>query len=181
MIVAFDASVLTFIVDENAGAPTDPATGNPVTFCKERVQYLLDTLQKDGSKIIIPTPSLAEVLVKAGNAAPKIVSELSTSKHFKVVDFDVRAAVEFASRQIARQKGIEKRTKAKFDDQILAIAIVENASVIYSDDKKLAAAAPANISVVGIADLPLPPAKDQHEMFKDDGHYADNPDYGRWG
>ncbi|MGY4511361.1 hypothetical protein [Bradyrhizobium sp. USDA 3650] len=186
MIVAFDASILTFVIDENAAAPIDPTTGVAVTFCKERVQHLLDTLQQNNSKIIIPTPSLGEVLVKAGAAAPKIVAEFATSKHFKVADFDIRAAVEFATRQNAREKGIEKRTKAKFDDQILAIAIVENASVIFSDDKKLANAAPFNVTVTGIAELELPPQKAQGNLFDQaddtgEGGYSSNPLYGSWG
>jgi hypothetical protein len=182
VIVAFDASILTYIVDENAAAPTDPATGAPVTFCKERVQHLLDTLQEAGAKIIIPTPALAEVLVKAGAAAPAIISELTTSKHFRVVDFDIRAAVEFAARQSTRPRGTVPRTKAKFDDQILAIATVENASVIYSDDNHIANAAPPNMTVSGIAALELPPAKAQQEMFPDDVTDAStNPNWGQWG
>jgi hypothetical protein len=182
VIVAFDASILTYIIDENAKPPTDPATLAAVTFCKERVRYLLDTLQQAGAKIIIPTPALAEVLVKAGAAASTIVSELTTSKHFRVVDFDVRAAVEFAARQSIRPRGVVPRTKAKFDDQILAIATVENAVIIYSDDGDIASAAPPNMTVIGIAALEVPPAKAQHEMF--DGlpeeTYSSNPDYGRF-
>ena len=182
MIVAFDASILTFIIDENAAAPPDPTTNQPVTFCKERVQHLLATLEKDNAKVILPTPALGEVLVKAGSGAPAIITEFSNSKHFKIVSFDVRAAVEFAARQINRPKGIEKRTKAKFDDQILAIALVENASIIYSDDKGIAKAAPAGVKVVGIAELELPPAKAQHDMFPEhDGNYSADPNYGQWG
>jgi hypothetical protein len=55
--------------------------------------------------------------------------------------------------------------KIKFDRQIVAIAKVFNVSNIYSDDEDVRAlAAPENISVISLAELPLPPAKSQSEM-----------------
>lgn len=181
MIVAFDASILAYVIDANTAAPIDPKTGAPVTFCKERVEYLIEILQEGDAKIIIPTPALAEVLVKAGAAAPAIVAGLSRSKHFRLVDFDIRAAVEFAARQSKRSRGIVPRTKAKFDDQILAIATVENATVIYSDDQHIANAAPPNMVVTGIAALELPPTKAQHDLFEENVEYSSDPNWGKWG
>lgn len=158
MIVAFDASILIYIIDAQASAPLDEATGQPLLQCRERVEHLINELQKEGAKIIIPTPALAEVLVKATNA-PKMLSHLTTSKHFKVASFDEKAAVEFSLMQSSRTtKPTSSRTKAKFDDQIVAIARVECASVIYSDDEDIAKLAGSNVRVVGMSALPTPPA-----------------------
>ncbi|WEJ14825.1 hypothetical protein [Sinorhizobium prairiense] len=64
MIVAFDANILVYLFDESANAPTCKTTGLPVERCRERVEYLIATLQREKTKIIIPTPSLAESLVQ---------------------------------------------------------------------------------------------------------------------
>lgn len=129
MTVAFDASILIYVIDEQAKPPTDPATGNPVDRCRERVTHLLESLQRQNAKIIIPTPALAEVLVHAATGGPEFLRILSLSRHFRIAPFDERAAVEFAARQADRievnaRAPATTRAKAKFDDQIVAIAAV---------------------------------------------------------
>jgi predicted nucleic acid-binding protein len=139
LIVAFDASVLIYLFDERTRAPNDPATGQPVADCTVRVNYLISSLQQSKAKIVIPTPSLGEVLVRAQEAAPGWLQLLHQSRHFRISAFEERAAVEFAATQ-AQRKAIGNKSpslphaKAKFDDQIVAIAAVEGATVIYSDD-----------------------------------------------
>ena|GEM_PF-6834269 len=116
---------------------------------------------------MIPTPSLAEVLVRAEKAAPTYLTELTRSKHFSVKDFDVLAAVEHA--EIQRKRLASKliprsatRNKAKFDDQIVAISRVAGVTTIYTNDgdiKKLAMF--LGVTTIGIKDLPLPPESSQ--------------------
>jgi predicted nucleic acid-binding protein len=161
LIVAFDASVLVYVVTGDAKAPVDAATGQVVSRCKERVDYLIAKLQRDRAKIIVPTPSLAEVLVHAEQAGPDFLRIIGSSRHFRIVAFDERAAVEFAARQADRKAaGIKSsgqtRAKAKFDDQIVSIAAVESATVIYSDDPDIKKLAGSRFDVIGIAALPLP-------------------------
>jgi predicted nucleic acid-binding protein len=167
LTVAFDASILVYVVTPDASPPLGP-DGNPVQNCKERVDYLLKQLQKQDEKIIIPTPSLGEVLVGAGDAGPAFVETLRTSRHFRVVPFDERAAVEFAATQVEKKRTGKKsgatRVKAKFDDQIVAIAKVEGAKTIYSDDPHIAKIAGTGVIVIGIADLPLPPEDKQVKL-----------------
>ncbi|WP_316187907.1 MULTISPECIES: type II toxin-antitoxin system VapC family toxin [unclassified Bradyrhizobium] len=178
MTVVFDASVLIYIIDPNAPAPIDTATGQSVPQCKERVEHLINELQKDGAKIIIPTPALGEVLVRAANAS-KILTQLTSSKHFKVVPFDEKAAVEFSLMQSTRTtKSTASRTKAKFDDQIVAIARVERASVIYSDDADIAKMSGSSVAVIGIAALPLPPAPKPRDPDLFDLEQRDQPQPG---
>jgi len=170
LIVAFDASTLIYLFDDQAAAPTDPSIGKPVERCRDRIEHLIATLAKAKAKIIIPTPSLAEVLVRAQDGAPERLRILKSSKHFKIVPFDERAAVEFAATQTVRHTNGTKspsspRTKAKFDDQIVAIAAVEGVTKIYSDDSDIAKVAGSRMEVVGMIDLPLPPEDAQGDIF----------------
>jgi hypothetical protein len=130
----------------------------------ERVDYLITSLQRERAKIIVPTPSLAEVLVRAEQAGPEYLRIFGSSRYFRIVAFDERAAVEFAARQAERKAaGVKSspqtRAKAKFDDQIVSIAAVESATIIYSDDPDIKKLAGSRFDVIGIAALPLPPEK----------------------
>ncbi|NCC41839.1 MAG: PIN domain-containing protein [Gammaproteobacteria bacterium] len=97
---------------------------------------------------------------------------LGKSAAFKIVDFDQRAAVEVAAAIREAIDGGDKKAgalgtwaKVKFDRQILAIAKVEGASVIYSDDDDIARFAKnSGIQVIPIRDLPLPPEKPQTSL-----------------
>lgn len=169
MIVAFDASILIYVIDEQANPPVDPATGKPVDRCHERVAHLLEYLQQQNAKIVIPTPALAEVLVRAAKGGPEFLRILSSSRYFRIAPFDERAAVEFAARQAERVAASGRapaatRTKAKFDDQIVAIAAVEGATTIYSDDKDIAKLSEGRFEVIKIAAIRLPPESDQGKL-----------------
>jgi hypothetical protein len=169
VICALDASMLILLFDPDASAPTDPANGEAVTLCQERLQYLLSTLAKTrGSRIIIPTPALAEFLVRTRpESAPEYVGQLQRLRGCRIAPFAERAAIEFSEmqrtvlhegrRRPARGE-IATRAKAKFDQQIVAIAKTEGAAIIYSDDRGLAAFAKRfDIETIGVAKLPLPP------------------------
>ena len=169
MIVAFDASILIYVIDAQAKPPLDPLTGNPVDRCQERVTHLLETLQQESTKIVNPTPALGEVLVHAAKGGPEFLRILSSSRHFRIAPFDERAAVEFAARQAERIAANQRapaatRTKAKFDDQIVAIAAVEGATAIYSDDEDIAKLAKGRFEVVKIGAIPLPPGSAQGKL-----------------
>ena len=169
-MVVFDASILLFVFDEN--------TPSSVPRARERVEYLIDRLTDAGEKIIIPTPALSECLVHAGPAGPEYLTILSKQSCFRVASFDERAAVEAAVRTFqARQRGQRKggnpevsKTKIKFDRQIAAVATVEGATAIYSDDSDVRGyAREAGMEAYGLADLPLPPEDPQAMLpFKAD-------------
>ena len=161
-MVVFDASILLFVFDEN--------TLSSVPRARERVEYLIDRLTEAGEKIIIPTPALSECLVHAGPAGPEYLTILSKQSCFRVASFDERAAVEAAVRTFqARARGQRKggnpevsKTKIKFDRQIAAVATVEGATAIYSDDSDVRGyAREAGMEAYGLADLPLPPEDPQ--------------------
>ncbi|MEN5170369.1 hypothetical protein ABE444_12430 [Brevundimonas pondensis] len=167
MTVAFDASMLVYVVTPDAFAPIDPTTGKPVERCAERIDHLLNTLQRSGDRVVIPSPALAEVLVKALDAAAEYLTQLTKSRHFSIRPFDTLAAVEHADIQRQRRTSgavpkSASRPKAKFDDQIFAIARIAKAETIYSDDPDIRTlCAHFGIACIGIAELPLPPEDPQ--------------------
>jgi hypothetical protein len=164
-MVVFDASVLLFVFDEKTPASVPGA--------KERVDFLVKRLSDAGERIIIPTPALSECLVHAGPAGSEYITLINKQACFRVVGFDERAAVEVAVRTYeARQAGSRKggnpdasKAKIKFDRQIVAIALVEGATAIYSDDDHVCAyAKEAGIESFRLADLPMPPEDPQRPL-----------------
>lgn len=91
---------------------------------------------------------------------------------FRIESFDTRAAIEVAAMTRSAIDSKAKRgasdstwAKIKYDRQIVAIAKVNQANLIYSDDRDIRAiATQAGIAVVGLADLQLPPESAQHEL-----------------
>jgi hypothetical protein len=139
LIVVFDASVLVYLFDEKASAPQDPTTGQAVADCKMRIDHLIATLEHSQTKIIIPTPALAKCwsrptgLHLSGRSYSRnrviFASHLSTSAR----PSNMRPCRPNA-RRLGRSHWRRVVPRAKFDDQIVAIAAVEGATVIYSDD-----------------------------------------------
>jgi predicted nucleic acid-binding protein len=157
--------------------PDTPVPGSPngvpIEHPKERIEFLVQQLDKAKTKIIIPTPALSEALVRAGAAASQeIIEQLQRFSVFSIEPFDTRAAIEVAAMtRDALSKGKKRGgsaatwAKVKYDRQIVAIAKVSGATTIYSDDKDIKALArTAKINVVGLADLPLPPQKAQLDL-----------------
>jgi predicted nucleic acid-binding protein len=175
MIVAFDASVLMYLLDETTAAPLGE-DGQPVQDCQVRVSHLIAELQRAKAKIVIPAPALAEILVYGGSAGAEWLNILNTSRRIHVSPFDVKAAVEYSVMERMRAGHLnpgQRRAKAKFDAQIVAIARMEGATTIYSDDSDVKKLWADHGQVKGIADLPLPP-QDLQMRMEFDPHINDD-------
>lgn len=163
MILVVDSSALALIINPDADPPDDPATGSPLTQVRDRVELLLSGMEARDT-IIVPTPVLAEILVKAGDGAPDVLNGLQGLARVRIVAFDERAAVETAMMTREALATGDKRgssaqpwQKVKFDRQIVAIASVHGASRIYADDLGLVGFAKLQgMDVVSSWDLPLP-------------------------
>lgn len=166
-MVVFDANFLIYFLDPKirGGVGNNP-----------RIDHLVTTIQKTGERIVVPTPALSELLVKADNAGPRYLEIIARSKFFRIVEFGERAAVEAAAltRDAIAKGGVRgatpgaERAKVKFDRQIVAIARVVGATTIYTNDDQLASHAEAiGIKAVKPDDLPEPPAIPQLEMDLD--------------
>lgn len=174
-MVVFDTSILALAFDVSAKPPVDPTTGVKLTECQARIDHLIKTLSKAKTRVLIPTPVLAEYLVRAGLDRDNRLSELTSSRAFVVAPFDTRAAVECAAIEDAdyvRLRTVpesESKAKVKFDRQIIATAIARGATIIYTGDKKLAERAKRNnIEVVMTWDLTLPPLDPQLKLHLDE-------------
>lgn len=169
-----DATTLAYLVTPDGRAPIDPTTGEEVSRAKDRIEHLIAQLDREKATLIVPTPALSEVLVVAEDAGPAMLDRISRSSRIRVADFDSRAAVEVAAmtREALRQgdkfDGSDSPwQKVKIDRQIIAIARVNGASKIYSDDKNLAKFAERiGITVVPLRALPLPEAPEP-DLFSD--------------
>lgn len=167
MILVVDSSALALIINPDADPPHDPATGFPLTRVRNRVELLLSGMEARDT-IIVPTPVLAEILVKAEDGAPDVLNGLLGSAKIRLVAFDVRAAVETAIMTREALATGDKRggstqpwQKVKVDRQIVAIARAYGASRIYADDLGLVAFAKMlGIDVVSSWNLPLPEVQD---------------------
>jgi predicted nucleic acid-binding protein len=159
-VIIFDASYLGVLLHPNS-PPAKDRKNNPVPKFKERIEYLVSEMDVKNDIIGIPTPAMAEVLVRAGTGRAKYVKILSDTIRFQLLPFDSRAAIE-AGELIARVKSSKEPwstwAKVKFDIQICSIAKAEGCSVIYSDDEDIERYAERlKIKVIRICDLPLPP------------------------
>jgi predicted nucleic acid-binding protein len=163
-MVVFDATMLSLLLRPGAKPPLDSATGQSVEYAEIRIAHLAAQLEKSRTIIIIPTPVLSELLIKADAAGNSLVTRIQKSSAFRIQPFDVRAAVELAQMTNAIASASDKRaaidapwSKIKFDRQIVAIAKVHCATAIYTDDEKLIAFAKMyDIPCIKLADLSIP-------------------------
>jgi hypothetical protein len=174
-MVVLDATFLLLFFQPDAGVPRDSA-GQAVAKPRERIEFLISQLEKEKTRIVVPTPALSEVLIGAGaELSQKIIEVLQRKWVFRVEPFDLRAAVEVAAMlrsELQLGKGKSNLTRAqtwakvKYDRQIMAIAKVSGATTIYSDDQGLRSLGTRlRIDVLGIADLPAPPEDPQANLF----------------
>jgi predicted nucleic acid-binding protein len=112
------------------------------------------------------------VLIGASDVAPQYLEIINRSARFKVVPFGTRAAVEAAAahrealRAGDKKEGTASWLKVKFDRQIVAIAKVEGATVIYSNDDDIRRfSARDGLEVINLESLPSPPEKPQGDLF----------------
>lgn len=165
MIVVVDSTVLLPLIDPTISVASG-ADGAVPDRCNERLDHLIDSLSKEGGRMVIPTPVLAEVLTKAGSAGPDWLATLKGRRAIRIADFDERAAIECAALAHGRKgrRNGASRAKAKFDEQIVAIAVIVGADLILSDDGDIHSFAPSGLAVQGIGSLPLPPEDPQHSF-----------------
>ncbi len=157
MKVVLDADILLLLLrPDHAAPPCDPATGDEVSAWRARLGELVARLEEDRSSIVIPTPVLAALLLRAGRATEALLRRIEARRAFQVQAFDLRAAVEAAA--MARDGGGDAPSAAEERArQVVAIARVNGASRIYGDDAALRMLGRRHgLDVVGLAELPLP-------------------------
>ena len=116
------------------------------------VATLIRTLSAENAKVIVPTPALAEVLTHVADAGQTLMEKINRSACFQVRPFDDKASIELARILGKNVGGI--RDILRFDRQIVAIARVSGASILYADDESITAfAAECGIPAKRLKDL----------------------------
>jgi rRNA-processing protein FCF1 len=166
MKVVLDSSVLLYLVYPSAPAPIDPVSGVKVEHCEQRIEGLLEELDIRETQIIVPTPVVSELLIRAHDRQSEILAVLTGKKAVVVQSFDMQAAVENAalrrSKKLIKPFGTQTKNEVRFDLQIMAIAKVCQADFLYTDDNNLRKRCEqAGIAVRGIGDIPVPDSKRQ--------------------
>ncbi|HUX00679.1 MAG: PIN domain-containing protein [Phycisphaerae bacterium] len=127
---------------------------------RKRTQAYLESLSEKKEGVLIPTPVVHEVLV---GIPPDQHSDYlaAMEQEFVVGVFDLLAArlaaeIEYGA---VKPKSRDDRIRLRLDAQILAIAIVQGASVVISHDQGMASLASGRIRV-----MELPSVQRQEEM-----------------
>lgn len=163
-MIALDTTALSLLFVPNATSRT--VSGKPIRHAKERMEYLVTRVTQERSAIIVPTPSLSELVVKLGAAkVDDFLKILRASRWFRLESFDTAAAIEVGIRTAKAIAAGDKReglkadhAKIKFDRQIVAIAMVNGAHELVSDDGDVAALGQRwGLPIKSVADLPVPP------------------------
>lgn len=153
-----------FLVDAiSAGSPKE---------ARDRINFFLSNLQKNKSKLIIPTPAVAEFLVVVDEARFAFIKLLQGKSYIQTAPFDMAAAFQCALLDSSALSGSDKRggvdkpwQHIKIDRQIVAIGKVCNATLVISRDAGVRSnAARLNIEAITVDDLPLPPTDPQGEL-----------------
>ena len=183
MPVAFDADVLSLVLNPELDPPTDPTTGQPVTKLAKRLELLIADLHRAKTRVVLPAPAVSEFLVIADESGPDYLAEIDKKSAFTIEPFDAMAAVEAAA---TTRKAIARGNKksgasgawqtVKTDRQIVAVAKTCGAMRIYSNDGDVVKiAADCNIEVVQVWQLPIPP-EDEPTLFDFESQGTSNED-----
>ena len=144
-----------------------------VAWCSEKtsvdIKARLDQLPfealRDKRRIIIPTPAMAEFLVRAEESSTAAFSALEKKAAVYVAAFDRMAALECAlldaaalNRGDKRDGSAEPYQKIKIDRQIVAIAKVHAVGLVIAEDEGVRKTAQrVGMEAKTISELDLPP------------------------
>lgn len=136
-------------------------------FKVEQARSLIRYLDEREKIILLPTPVITECLVPV--TPHERASILNSIERFMVASFDKSAAIKCAEmmhsitpqeNEFREEKGITK-SQLKFDYMIAAVAIVNGAECIYSQDEGLRKFCEGHITVRNIPNIP-----EQKNLFK---------------
>lgn len=138
----------------------------------ERVRHFIDVLSETKEEVMIPAPSLAELVAGRAQRVEEIVETVRKLKSFSVQPFDPVIAIETGERISAaiervpaHQRSPNWKVAMKYDAMIAATAIVRGARALYTTDRgfeKYLDGTGVEICLVG--ELPLPPEDPQHTL-----------------
>ena len=124
---------------------------------KERAEYLLQHLEGEKARVVIPAIILAEVTAKMREEdKQELVNALI--KHIEIIDFCTKSALEYASVRALGMKRKGKnfsRKEITVDSMIVACCKANRVNEIYTDDGNLKSIAK---NFMAVPELPVPPS-----------------------
>jgi hypothetical protein len=164
LIAAIDNTFLTLLLNPAAIARPNPATGQPIPYCRQRIEALIDDLSRTNGTLLVPTPALAEALCMSASVEAYF-SALLEFACIELAPFDGPAAFELGRIIRSAKLAGDKRSgqtgdwqHVKMDRAIVAIAVSRSATIFYSDDsRQVAFAKLAGLQVKSTWHLDLPP------------------------
>lgn len=166
MIGLFDCNFISILFNDKARIPKSRAGVPVVPNAQARIDLLVSTLSKDRSKIIIPSPALAEFMLLADDRWPQYLALIRRKAVFEIAGFNDAEAVVLVQACLqegklrARSPSAETWAKMKYDRQIVAIAKTHRVQSIYSTDADVhRLAKKADIKCFDLIDLPSPGPK----------------------
>lgn len=164
----FDAAIMLLVTDNLAAAPPPPDLADkqdPAGRARDRLTFLFEKLDNERTSIVLPTPVLTELLALARSDVSATLAILNGLARIRIEGFGQRAAIECAEMLRRMVRGSGARSKIKFDHQIVAIAKVAGATVVYSDDRDVKALCEREGLVChGVWDLPPRPVDPQASL-----------------
>lgn len=167
----FDSTLMLLLTDDLALAPpppptiADPDQGKAADLARDRLGFLLETLDDERTDVVVPTPVLTELLISAKTDVAATLTVLAGLARIRMEAFGQRAAIECAEMLRRTGRGTGPKAKVKFDHQIVAIAKVIGAAAVYSDDSDVKAlCARESIECKGVWDLPARPVDAQQKL-----------------
>lgn len=163
-MIVVDTGFLILLVDPDSTQNRDRAA--------DRVRHFIDELSKTREEVLIPAPSLAELVAGRVERVEEIVEIIRRLKTFSLQPFDAVIAIETGERiaaalqsDITALRSSGWKVAMKYDAMIAATAIVRGARAIYTTDhgfeKYLAGSA---VEVILVSQLPLPPEDPQGSL-----------------
>ena len=155
MIVCIDSQIIIWGIKQQSS--------NEQKDMIEKATAFFSWLDANGHEAIIPTVVVAEILAPEPIDIRIKYSEI-LNKNFRVVNFDNICAYKYAQilngkfeevKQLVADNNLS-RQKMKLDHLIIASALANNASCIYSYDKGLKTFAKG---LIDVREFPQPPSK----------------------
>jgi hypothetical protein len=159
----FDTTFMALLTDDITPAPAPPPGVHDTA--RDRLTYLLETLDDEHIDLVVPTPVLAEMLSFGPLDIPAALAVLKGLSRLRIEAFGERAAFECALMLRGTGRGRGPKAKIKFDHQIVAIAKVVGADVVYSDDDDVQKLCQRErLLCFGVWDLPPRPVDPQSKL-----------------
>jgi len=163
-MIVVDTNFLIFLID-----PSSALDGNRNA---DRVHCFIEHLEKNKEQIMIPAPTLTELVAGRAERVEEVIETIKGLKNFSVQEFDMVIAIQ-AGELIAKIKErIPKKEQLpgwkvamKYDAMIAATALVRGARALYTSDNDMKKYLLGSVvDVIRIEDLPLPEEDPQQSL-----------------